>query len=106
MISKYILYTLSVAQGNSDCLPSSRPSRLRSLQVVLGATEEPLPHSLGGVFGHRGPPGSVSSGVQQGQRHVRLQGRHGGRRQLHAGAALHAEQRHEKENQDFGKVIF
>lgn len=72
-------------------------SRLCSLQIIFGASEEPLPHSLCGVFGHRGPPGSLPPGVQQAKRHIHLRWRHGGRRQLHAGAALHAEQWPEEE---------
>lgn len=56
------------------------------------------------MHGHGGPPGSLSSGVQQAQRHVFLRRRHGRRGQLHAGAAVHAEQWLEKESENFGKV--
>lgn len=38
---------------------------LYPLQVVFGASEELLPHSLCGVHGHRGPPGSLPPGVQK-----------------------------------------
>ncbi len=71
--------------------------RLCSLQVVFGASEDLLPHSLCGVYGHRGPPGSLPPGVQQAKLDIVLRGRHGGCGQLHAGAAVHAKQWLEKE---------
>lgn len=73
-------------------------------QVVPAAPEELLPHPLGGLHRHRGAPGRLPPGVQQTQRHVVLRGRLGGRGQLHAGAALHAEQRPEEETENLGKV--
>lgn len=57
------------------------------------------------MYGHRDPPGSLPSGVQQAERHIHLRGRHGGRRQLHAGAVVYAKQWLEKETKDFSKVV-
>lgn len=76
-----------------------------SPQVVLGAPEELLPHSLCGVHGHGDPPGSLSPGVQEAKHHVVLWGGHGGCGQLHAWAVVHAEHRPEEEAEDFGEAV-
>lgn len=78
-------------------------SPLWSPQVVLGASEELLPRSLCGVHGHGDPPGSLPPGVQEAKHDTVLWGGHGRRGQLHARAPVHAEQRPEKEAENFGE---
>ncbi len=93
--------------GHGSCVRHHSPLLcLCSLQVVFGASEELLPHPLCGMYGHRGPPGSLPPGVQQEKCNNILWGWHAGCGQLHARAAVHAEQWLEKETEDFGKVVF
>lgn len=76
---------------------------LWSPQVVLGATEELLPHSLCGVHGHGDPPGGLPPGVQEAKHDPVLWGGYACCGQLHARAVVHAEQWPEKETEDFGE---
>lgn len=81
-----------------------KPVFFPSHQALFGASEEQLPHPLGGVHRHRDPPGSLPPGVPEAQQHLLLPGRHGSGGQLHARAGVHAEQRLEEEAENFGEV--